>query len=247
MATTFGKLSKQTPNQLSTFDYYLKEKKERVYSFSQLRKIESKSYSGGHYDLFTGPIKIKDKDYKTVDISVKFSQEDNGKYISFEVFNFIDNKKIMESPHLQKVLLYLMESNGNTKIGRWVINQNCELSIDCRIAANTDDITFNQLASILEALVSTLRDSYCEIQRILELGIKYSITKEDLIKNIIYELTKHNKLDLIPLTPKLLEEQDLKKVCSIHQLILDGDFEEASKILKPENKRNKIVEYLFGP
>jgi len=222
MAITFDELIKNTPDDLSK----LYEKERKVYDHND------------GYIVYTFSVHTEDEYYKTADMSLKLSLKDNGDCLSFKVFNIINNEKIMKSPHLQKILLYLMASNGNTKIGRWVINpSNGDLYIDCHIPIEDNNkIKPAQITLMINALISTVINSYGDIRRILDTGVKHSMPKEDVMKNIIYELTIHNKLDLIP---KLLEEQDLKKLCDIHQLILARDFEGASKIVQPENRRHE--------
>jgi len=247
MAITFGepiKNIKNKPDDLSKFDGFYNKIHYNRSKFSgllDLLEIEKKSYRGSYHIVSVG--KVKDKEGKTVVFNIQMEMEWHNKYVSFKVFNFIDNKKIMDSPYLQKVLLYLMAPNQNTKMGRWVLNPlNGDLYIDCSIAIQIkSDVTPTQVYSMRDAVISKMLDSYDDIKRILETGVNHSIPNEDVIKNIIYELTIHNKLDLIP---KLLEEQDFKKVYGVYKLILNRDFEAASKILQPVDK---IALDLFGP
>jgi len=225
MAITFGELIKNTPAELS--------------KLSKLHETERKSYGPNDgYIVYVFAIDTKDKYYETVDMSLKLSLEDDGRFLSFKVLNIIKNEKIMKSPHLQKLLLHLMAANFHTNIGRWVINpSNGDLYIDCHIPIEDNNkIKPAQITLMINALISTVINSYGDIRRILDTGVKHSMPKEDVMKNIIYELTIHNKLDLIP---KLLEEQDFKKVYGVYKLILNRDFEAASKILQPENKRHE--------
>ena len=138
-------------------------------------------------------------DYHTVNAGVLVSLQENGEYVQIRIFKLIkDDVKVLESKYLKEFSLYLMKANYTSKIGRWCLDSDDgDCYIDWAIGVEDNDkLTENQLKRVMMGLVSSVRSAYAPMHRILETGNAKSC--EDLIRDILMQLSKIERYDLMP-------------------------------------------------
>lgn len=175
---------------------------------------------------------IKEPDYKEANVGVVVSLQESGEYIQIRIIKLIEGGiKIMESPYLKEFLLYVMKLNYDKKIGRWCLDQDDgDFYIDWAIGIEDNDtLTESQLRRMMSSLVSSVRQAYAPMHRILKTGSDQPRkSRDDYIKDILLRLTKAGRYDVIP---KVGAIEETALLAQIEKLLNDDNIDEAIALL----------------
>ena len=148
-------------------------------------------------DLIAGfSAETSDDEYKKLSVGVILSLQENGEFLQIRFARIIEKKIIQESLYRAELMRYFLQINYERKIGRWCLDP--------------DKLTLNQVKRITNSLISSTRETWPSINRILKTGSE--LNTETLKKDILLMLMDAKQFDIMPMLGNTNNAEILAKI-----------------------------------
>lgn len=164
-------------------------------------------------DLIAGfSAETSDDEYKKLSVGVILSLQENGEFLQIRFARIIEKKIIQESLYRAELMRYFLQINYERKIGRWCLDpDDGDVYIDWAIAIEDNDkLTLNQVKRITNSLISSTRETWPSINRILKTGSE--LNTETLKKDILLMLMDAKQFDIMPMLGNTNNAEILAKI-----------------------------------
>lgn len=174
--------------------------------------------------------KSGDSEYHDIEVGVVISRQEDGEFVQFRIFKLVEGEEVQASPYRDKLTTYFCKKNYENKIGRWCMDPNDgDIYVDWAIPVEDNDkLTLNQFKRVMAGLVSSTKESWAPIRRILKTGSEEKLDAAGLKKEIFFALVSSDKFDLMQ---KVAAISDITQLVKIKQLSDEKKFEEIETLL----------------